>query len=290
VSLCIGFAGISYAQVQHIYDENGRLAGTIDPTGNAARFTYDAAGNITAIARFTPTQVSIIEFTPNSGPGSSTVTIWGTGFSATPAQNTVTFNGTAGTVSAATVNKLTVTVPGGATTGVIVVTSPNGNATSATSFTVAANPAAPTISSFSPSVVAAGAVVTINGTGFLTPAAGNKLRLNATYSQITSATTTQLQTALPTYTLGGKVNVATQWGTATSANDLFVVPTGYIVGDVNDTARLTGGATRTFNFPVAGKIALAVVDAAQGDRLAVNITVNGPRILIHLQRRSELQI
>lgn len=272
LALCAGLSVTAHAQVQHIYDENGRLVGTIDPTGSAARFTYDAAGNITAIARFTSTQVSIIEFTPNSGPGSSTVTIWGTGFSATPASNTVTFNGTAGTVTAATVNKLTVTVPGGATTGAIAVTSPNGNATSATSFTVAANPAAPTISSFSPSIVAAGATITINGTGFLTPAIGNKLRLNATYSQITSATTTQLQTTLPTYTLGGKVAVATQWGTASSANDLFVVPTGYIVGDVVDTARLTGGATRTFNFPTAGKIALAVVDAAQGERLAVNIT------------------
>lgn len=264
--------GNAHAQVQHIYDENGRLAGTIDPTGNGARFTYDAAGNIAAIARFTPTQVSIIEFTPNSGPGSSSITIWGTGYSATPAQNTVTFNGLAGTVSAATANKLTVTVPGAATTGAIVVTSPNGNATSATSFVVAANAAAPSVSSFSPSIVAAGAAITVNGTGFLTPAAGNKLRLNATLSQITSATTTQLQTTLPTYTLGGKVAVTTQWGTGTSANDLFVVPTGYAVADVIDTGRLTGAATRTINFAAAGKIAIALVDAVQGERLAVNIT------------------
>lgn len=164
---------VAHAQVQHIYDENGRLAGTIDPTGNAARFTYDAAGNITAISRFTSTQVSIIEFTPNSGPGSSSVIIWGTGFSATPAQNTVTFNGLAGTVTAATVNKLTVTAPAGATTGAIAVTSPNGNATSATNFTVAANAAAPTITSFSPGTVAAGSAITVNGTGFLTPASGN---------------------------------------------------------------------------------------------------------------------
>lgn len=272
LALCAGLSVTAHAQVQHVYDENGRLAGTIDPTGNAARFTYDAAGNITAIARFTPTQVSIIEFTPNSGPGSSTVTIWGTGFSATPASNTVTFNGAAGTVTAATVNKLTVTVPGGATTGAIAVTSPNGSATSATNFTVAGATAAPAISSFSPAIVAAGTTITINGTGFKTPAAGNKLRLNATYSQITSATTTQLQTALPTYTLGGKVSVATEWGTAISTDDLFVVPTGYVVGDVIDTARLSGGGTRTFTFSTAGKIALAVVDAVQGERLAVNIT------------------
>jgi hypothetical protein len=39
LSLCVGLSGTAHAQVQHIYDENGRLAGTIDPTGNAARFT-----------------------------------------------------------------------------------------------------------------------------------------------------------------------------------------------------------------------------------------------------------
>lgn len=270
--LWIGFSVTCHAQVQHIYDENGRLAGTIDPTGNAARFTYDAAGNITAIARFTPTQVSIIEFTPNTGPGSSSVTIWGTGFSATPAQNTVTFNGLAGTVTAATVNKLTVTAPAGATTGAIAVTSPNGNATSATSFTVAANPAAPTISSFSPGIVAANAAITVNGTGFLTPAAGNKLRLNASYNRITSATSTQLQTTLAPYNLGGRISVATQWGSATSASDLFVVPTGYAVADVVDTGRLTpGGAGRTINFAAAGKVSLTLFDAVQGQRMLVSI-------------------
>lgn len=160
-------ASVANADVQYIYDEAGRLTGAIDPSGNAAQYNYDAAGNITGITRTTSATVSIIEFTPNSGPVGAIVTIWGTGFSATPAQNTVRFNGTAATVSSAAVNKLVVTVPSGATTGTISVTSPNGSATSTQSFTVTtASTAAPTITGFTPTIGLVGAAVTVNGTNF----------------------------------------------------------------------------------------------------------------------------
>ena len=67
-----------------------------------------------------PAQVpAITGFTPASGPtggaGSTTVTIAGTNFSATAANNTVMFGAVRATVSAATETQLTVTVPFGAT-------------------------------------------------------------------------------------------------------------------------------------------------------------------------------
>ena len=70
--------------------------------------------------------VSIIEFTPDSGPVGAAVTIYGTGFSTTASQNTVTFNGVAATVTAATTTKISTSVPAGATTGPISVTTPSG--------------------------------------------------------------------------------------------------------------------------------------------------------------------
>ena len=75
---------------------------------------------------------------PSSGPVGTVVTISGTNFSATAANNTVKFNGTPATVTAATATSITVTVPSGATTGTISVTTAGGTATSATSFTVSA--------------------------------------------------------------------------------------------------------------------------------------------------------
>src|SRR5207244_2015472 len=94
--------------------------------------------------------VSISEFTPNGGSIGTAVTIYGTGFSATAAQNSVTFNGTPATVTASTTSRIDTTVPSGGTTGAIGVTSPNGSATSNGSFTVTAAGGAPTIASFTP--------------------------------------------------------------------------------------------------------------------------------------------
>ncbi len=58
---------------------------------------------------------SISSFSPNSGPIGTTVTITGTNFSTTPANNIVYFGATKATVTAATATQLTVTVPVGAT-------------------------------------------------------------------------------------------------------------------------------------------------------------------------------
>lgn len=94
VMLCLSATVLMRAQsVQYVYDELGRLVAVIAPSGDAAAYSYDAVGNLLAISRYTATTVSVIEFTPNAGPTGSSVTIYGTGFSTTPSQNTVTFNG-----------------------------------------------------------------------------------------------------------------------------------------------------------------------------------------------------
>jgi YD repeat-containing protein len=123
-------------RVQYMYDEAGRLAGVVDPNGDAAAYRYDAAGNLTMIGRTTANQVSIVEFNPNKGPAGSSVTIYGTGFSTTLAQNTVQFNGVVATVTDATANRLIVTVPPDATSGTITVSSPLGQAVSSDAFVV----------------------------------------------------------------------------------------------------------------------------------------------------------
>ncbi len=58
---------------------------------------------------------NITNFSPTSGPVGTTVTITGTNFNATPAQNIVFFGATKATISASSTTSLTVTVPTGAT-------------------------------------------------------------------------------------------------------------------------------------------------------------------------------
>src|SRR6266853_4800347 len=139
----------SSASVQYVYDALGRLTQVIDPSGNVATYNYDAVGNLLSITRSTssPSALAIFGFSPAQGSVGQTVAIQGQNFSATPSANTVQFNGTAATVTAATTNSLTVSVPTGATTGPISVTVGTATANSSSNFTVLSLPA---ISSIAP--------------------------------------------------------------------------------------------------------------------------------------------
>jgi gliding motility-associated-like protein len=79
---------------------------------------------------------TISSFNPSSGLVGSTVVITGTNFSTVPANNTVSFNGTPATVTLASATSLTVTVPIGATSGLISVVVGGLTANSGTNFTV----------------------------------------------------------------------------------------------------------------------------------------------------------
>ena len=75
--------------------------------------------------------VSISGITPDNGPVDTPVLISGDGFDPVPANNQVSFNGVAALVTASTPTAIQTSVPEGATTGPVVVTTPNGSATSA---------------------------------------------------------------------------------------------------------------------------------------------------------------
>ena len=94
----------------YFYDSNGRLTAVLSPTGEAAIYNYDPAGNFTSITRRAASELSIIDFTPGSASAATPVTIYGTGFNPTPSANTVKFNGVTATVSAATKTRLDVSV------------------------------------------------------------------------------------------------------------------------------------------------------------------------------------
>lgn len=273
VFLCLLMPLLTLAQqggrVTYVYDNNGRLRAVVLPTGEAAMYKYDAAGNIVSISRGIYTTVSIIEFTPTAGQEGTVVTLYGTGFGLDASQNTVSFNGTNATVTAASATHLQTTVPANATTGPITVTSPNGSATSSMPFIISAPP---TITSFTPSIGAVGDSVTINGTDFSTTAADNHPKFNTTIASATSSTSTEVLTSVPEGATSGRISLTTPGGTAVSTGDFFVPPAPYVAADVDDTGRIAIGESRIVNINRQGKIALLVFDAQAGQSIGLQLS------------------
>jgi YD repeat-containing protein len=258
--------------IQYFYDELGRLIAVVEPGGDSAVYHYDAVGNVLSIDRHASSQVSIISVSPSSGPAGTTVTIAGTGFSATPSQDTVTFNGTTATISAATTTTLTVTVPVGATTGTIAVTAPAGSATSGSAFVVGAGVSGPTITGLSPAVAVPGTAVTVTGTDFDTEIANNRTAFNTTVAGVTAATATTLTTSVAPNTGSGHVTVRTPRGTAISTADLIVPPAPYTAADVAVSGRLPFATATTVTVSTANKIGLMLFDGTAGQRVSLRGT------------------
>jgi len=162
---------------------------------------------------------TISSFSPTSGPVGTSVTIHGNNFSG-PDVTSVTFNGTSSTFTIDNAQKITATVPAGATTGPIAVTSPDGTATSSTNFTVT-GAGAPTITSFNPTSGPVGTSVRINGTNFAGATAVSFNNVNAPGFAVNGAGT-RITVAVPTGATTGPIRVTTPSGTATSSTNFTV--------------------------------------------------------------------
>jgi YD repeat-containing protein len=256
--------------VSYTYDDVGRLTGVTDSSGNAANYSYDSVGNILAISRSTPGQVSVVGFTPDSGPVGTSVTISGTGFSSTSSQNSVQFGSTSASIVTTSTTQIVATVPSGASTGHIGVTSPNGSASSSASFTVTAGTGVPTITGFSPSVAIAGTAISINGTNFDPLPRNNRLQFNSTPQTVNSVTgAATAATTVPSGTGSGRITIATAQGTAVSTQDLFIPFLTHAVGDVGYTSRTSVGGNATVVLGTAHKIGLVIFDGSRGERIGI---------------------
>ena len=261
--------------VSYTYDEIGRLVGVVAASGDAAQYTYDALGNVLSITRTSSGQPSLFTFNPKSGPMGTQVTIFGANFSPDSAQDAVSFNGTAATVTSASSTRLVVTVPAGATTGAITVTAPASSVTSASPFTVTSSSGVPHIDSFTPQMAAPGAAITITGVNFDPAPANDRLLVNVTPAALPSSVqSTSLIMTVPKNAGSGHISLNTPAGTTTSANDLFIPPPGYTVSQLAYTGRAVSGVATTVSVPTANGIGLLLFDGTAGQ--AVSIVSSAP--------------
>src|SRR5438552_2836888 len=193
---------------------------------------------------------TISSFTPSSGPVGTSVTISGTNFNGATA---VLFNSVSASFTVGSATAITTTVPAGATSGPISVTTPGGTASSAASFTVI-NP--PTITSFTPGSGPVGTTVTISGTNFTGATA---VLFNRASASFTVSSATAITTTVPAGATSGPISVTTPGGTASSAASFTVgdttpptVTIDQAAGQADPTNSSPINFTAVFSKPVSG--------------------------------------
>src|SRR5262249_55470819 len=138
--------------VDYAYDGAGQVRGGTQTAAGAAtgRYNYDDAGNLTSIDHYDSSTLSVGSLAPGRAPVGASVTTSGTAFATSASGNTVKFNGTTATVTSVSAVRLVVTVPDGATSGTVTVTTSGGTASSQRSFMVDPAAVAPTVTGISP--------------------------------------------------------------------------------------------------------------------------------------------
>jgi uncharacterized repeat protein (TIGR03803 family) len=184
---------------------NGRLYADTQKGGSGLNGVfYDVGGNFAAFA----------SLVTRAGKVGKTIGILGQGFTGTTA---VSFNGTAASFTAGSNTYLTTTVPNGATTGLVKVTTPGGVLTSRQTFKVA-----PQVTGFSPVSGKVGTSVQITGVsliGATVVSFGGVAQKTVTVNSYTQVTAN-----VPAGAKSGKITVTTPGGSATSTAVFTVTP------------------------------------------------------------------
>ena len=270
--------GIGHAQsTRYVYDANGRVVAVTANNATSVQYGYDTLGQAGRISVPSSSgQPAIFAFVPTHGVTGTQVTLEGQGFSASAANDSVSFNGTTATVLSASTNQLTVDVPNGATTGPISVTVAGQTATSASPFLVDDTGLPPTIAQVTPAVVAAGGTVTVAGAHFDPVAGDTTLQMGGVNLwTMSSLSDTQLQYTVPSNARSGHVTVSTPYGEATSALPVSVLPSS-VVSKANGAAvtyLTANGNPSSFSTATAGSLGILTFDASQNSNL--ELMLNG---------------
>lgn len=162
-----------------------------------------------------PAQSAITTFSPKSGGSGTLVTIEGAHLSRVVQ---VTFGAVAAAFSILSDTRIQAIVPTGAVSGPLAISSPDGNATSAETFSVASR-----ITSITPTSGTPGTVVTLNGANF---DGATEVTFNGqpalTFTVVSSV---QMTAVVPPTASSGPVTVTTPAGISVSAQDFVVAAT-----------------------------------------------------------------
>lgn len=247
--------------------QNKAVAGTLDPSSFSAPVFVNAETGVKKVAvqdmdgdgradliSLNPSQQTISLFrnlsgvtpaisslSPSTVAPNVSLTINGSGFSSTLSNNRVWINNTRAILTAATNSTLTITVPSNATSGALRVQS-KGITIQGPAVTITGTPS---LSGFTPSSGAVGALVTINGNNFSTSPNENLVKFNGVTATVQTSTTSTMTVAVPAGATTGPISHTYAGVTSLSADNFTVVPAPVISSFL--PARGAVGATVVIN-------------------------------------------
>lgn len=178
------------------------LTVSVPEGATTGEITVSHNGLIVSAGNFEVISIPIItDVNPAAAGEGEEVIITGEKFSATPADNVLSFNGISAVITEATETSITTTIPVGATTGAITL-SVAGESTTSPDFIVQ-----PRISEIAPLFGPVGTEVIITGTSFSETLSDNQVSFNGIAAVVTAATTTSITTTVPEGAETGIVSV-----------------------------------------------------------------------------------
>jgi alpha-tubulin suppressor-like RCC1 family protein len=206
----VTFAGTVATSVTFV--RASRLQAVVPPFAPSGPITVTTpAGTATSPTSFLVAP-SVPEYSPDEGFPGETVMLTGGGY--TQASG-VMFGSTPAEFTALDDAHIEATVPNGATSGKIVVVTPNGSASAATSFTVL-----PEIVDFSPSIGIPGDSVILSGSGF---AIATGVKFGTLPAVITSQSEAEIVCTVPAGAKTGKITVETPRGDGASRISFLIL-------------------------------------------------------------------
>jgi len=207
----------------------GQITAVVPAAASDGPVSLTALGGVTVPAGTFAVQPRIDSFAPQTAAPGATVAITGSGFIGATG---VTVAGAAAAYTIVSANRITATVPAGAGTGPLTVTTPDGTATSSGSFTAGAPNLA--ISGFAPASGIVGSKVTITGSGFT---AATSVAFNGTAAAFTVNGPTSITATVPAAGSAGKIAVRAGSTTATSSTAFLLLPT---ISSISPTSAAVG--------------------------------------------------
>lgn len=283
IAAALFLGGVSANATTYEYDANGRLSSATNSLGDKAIYDYDSRGNLLRITRVGGGTLSLSAVSPGYGPPGVEVILQGTGFSTTPANNDVEFDGTAAAVLSATATKLVVQVPVGATDGPISVTVGVNTVSSAADFDVTDIGLPPVISSFTPTSGSPGTSVTLTGTNLEPYPGQTAVEINGLFLPVTSVSDVSISFTIPAWVGSGPVTVTTPFGRTASATPLTVIPAGVTYANVTSYFQLTTASSISASLASSGKMTAITFDAEEGDYISLQLSsVSGANLVYYL--------